>query len=300
MDESEKARGNKQTAGRRYREQNAEKIAEWRERNREHIRTTNREYMRRKAAEAQAEVVRRARKAEYARNRYHADIEASRAKAREYRDAARARDPEKYRATRKQHNDTWRAKHKDEINRRLREENLIDPSGKRARARRYYETHTEECRARRRDYYQANRERELAKQRQWRQRERRRVAVGLPAKRLHRLTPEERRENARAADEFFAQPVTPELRERLEAELRTPPELIEAWHREIARFRATQYALRNPETAARVVNRNRAEEERMDAIARQINDRLRLTPRTPPDPAPYVSPVVPSTGGLSL
>jgi len=315
----EEARKKQQAAGRRYREKNADKIAEykrqwrernqehrdayaadWRERNREHIRISNRDYMRRKAKEAKDEVERRTRKAEYARNRYHADLEASRSKARENRQAAQTRDPETYRANKKRHNDAWRAKHKDEINARLREKRLINPSPRAESARRYYEAHAEERRANRRQRYQDNREHELAKQRQWRQREQRRIAVGLPVRRLHRVTPAERLEHARAAEQFFARPMTAELRERLKAELRTPPELIEAWHRDNARFRAAQYALRHPEAGVHVVNRKKAEEERMDAIARQINERLRVSPRTPRDSAPYAPPVPqPSTEALS-
>lgn len=302
MDEADNARKKRQEQNRRYRENNPDKVREqarrwrdanrehraayqaaWRDQNRDRVRDMNREYMRRKAAEAKTDIDRKARKAEYARKRYHADVEASRAKAREYREAARARDPEGYRASRKRANDSWRANHKDEINARLRERNRIDPDSKRANSRRHYEKHAEERRAYRRRYYQQNRERELAKQRQWRQREKRRVEVGLPVRRLQRLTPNERRDNARAADEFFARPVTPELRARLEAELRTPPELIAAWKRETARIRATQWALRHPEASTRVVNRNQAEEDRMDTIARAINERLRTTPRTGTD-----------------
>jgi len=309
VNESDEARKRRQAAGRRFREKNAEKIAEykrqwrernrehrdayaadWRERNREHIRISNRDYMRRKAKEAKDEVERRARKAEYARERYHADIEASRARARESRQAARARDPEAYRDNKKRHNEAWRSKHKDEINARLREKRLINSAPKAESARRYYEAHAEERRANRRQRYQDNREHELAKQRQWRQREQRRIAVGLPVRRLHRSSPAERLEHARAAEEFFARPMTPERRERLKAELRTPPELIEAWHRDNARFRAAQYALRHPEAGVQVVNRKEAEEERMDAIARQINDRLRVSPRRPRHPAPYLPP----------
>lgn len=319
MDEGEKARKKRREQNRRYRENNPEKAREqarrwrdanrehraiyqvtWRDQNRDHVREMNREYMRRKTAEAKADVERKARKAEYVRRRYHADVEASRAKAREYREAARARDPEAYRASRKRANDAWRAKHKDEINARLRERNRIDPDTKRARSRRHYEKHAEERRAYRRRYYEEHRERELAKQHQWRQREKRRIEAGLPVRRLHRLTPNERREDLRAADEFFARPVTPELRARLEAELRTPPELIAAWEREIARTRATQWALRHPEASPRIVNRYQAEEERMDTIARAINDRLRSTPRRARDPDYAIPAHSPTKGGPSL
>lgn len=318
MGDGDKAR-KKREQNRRYRENNPEKAKEqarqwreanrehraeyqraWRARNREHVRTSNREYMRRKTAEAKTDLERKAQKAQYARNRYHANIEASRAKAREYREAARARDPDAYRASRKRANDTWRANHKDEINERLRERNRIDPDTKRARSRRHYEKHAEERRAYRRRYYEENRDRELAKQRQWRQREKRRVEAGLPVRWLHRLTPDQRRDNARAADEFFARPITPELRARLEAELRTPPELIAAWERETARIRATQWALGHPEASPRIVNRNQAEEERMDALARAINDRLRTAPRMATNPDYTVPAYSPTQGGPSL
>lgn len=317
MSEEEKRARKRREQNRRYREKHPERAREqaqrwreenrehraayqkrWREQNRDRARELNRNHMRRKAAAEKVEAEGRQRKAAYARDRYHANVEASRAKAKEYREAARARDPEAYRAARKRANDSWRATHKDEINARLRERNRIDPDAKRARGRKHYEAHAEERRAYRRRYYEENRERELAKQRQWRQREKRRVEAGLPVRRLHRLSPDQRREHAAAADEFFARPLTPQLRERLEDELRTPPELIAAWERECARIRAIQYALRHPETSAHVTNRNQAEEERMDRIARTINDRLRTTPRRELDP--YSPPGPQTSRGIGI
>jgi hypothetical protein len=256
--------------------------------------------MRRKTAESKRDTERRAAKAEYARNRYHADIEASRAKSREYRDAARARDPKAYRESQKRANDKWRDTHRDEINARLRETKLMNPEPVRERKRRYYENHAEERRAVRRRYYHENREKELAAQRRWRQREKRRIAVGLPVRRLHRRTPDERMSDARAADAFFSQPVTPDLVARVTEELRTPPQLIAAWERECERIRAVQYQLRHPETSSRTINRRQAEEKRMDKIAREINERLRTTPRRAAGStaAPVPAPVT-STNGLS-
>lgn len=290
---------------RKYRAEHADEIAayrrRWREQNLEQARAANRDHMRRKAAEARTAEERRVRKAAYSRERYHADVEASRAKARERNAQRRAADPEGYRDRRRRQKQAWRDRNRDQINARLREKNRIDPSKKKSAAERYYQRHAEERRTYSRQYHQEHREEVLVKQRRWRQREQRRIAVGLPVQRLHRLTPAERRDNARAADAFFSRPLTHQLREQLEAELRTPPELIDAFHRETARIRATQYALRNPETGAHVVNRNKAEEERMDAIARQINERLRVAPRTPRDPAPQLPPIpAPSTEGLSL
>ena len=282
--------------GRQYRQEHAEQIAEykraWRERNRDHvaeyrgrydednrerIRKVNRENMRRQSAEERAAVERRERKAAWARERYHADVEASRAKARQNRERQRAADPEGYREGKKRRKAAWRESHKDEINARLREKNLRDPSAKSVRAQRYYQRHADERKAYRRQYYWDNRERQLARQKQWRDRERRRVEVGLPARSLHNVTPGERDQNAAAAEAFFSRPLTPQLQEQLAAELSTPQHLIEAWQRECARIRAVDYARRNPETSSDAVRRREAEEARLDRIARTINDRLRLT-----------------------
>lgn len=308
--------------GRQYRAEHAEQIAEykraWRERNGEHlaeyrgkygednrekIRDANREYMRRQAAKERADVERRERKAAKARERYHADIEASRAKARDYLQQKRAADPDGYREGKKRRNATWRELHKDEINFKLREKNLRDPSKKKAQAQRDYELHGDERRASRRLSYQKNRGRELAKQKQWREREKRRIEVGLPVRRLHKVTPAERDQNSAAAAAFFARPITPPLQKQLKAELATPQHLIYALRREWARIRADDYARRNPETSSDTIRRRESEEVRLDAIARGINDRLRRTPRRDPHPAPgfaYQPPSATDGGGLGL
>lgn len=289
---------------RRYRLEHAEEIAAykrgWRERNLDHDRARNREYMRAKKAEPRLAEEKRREKADYARARYHADVEASRARARELNARRRESDPDRYREDHRRHNQTWRDRHRDEINARLRERNRLDPSKKTAVAQRFYVRHADEIRAARRFRYQENRERELARQRLWRQREKRRRELGLPAQRLHRLPVAERRENVAAANAFFARPITPELRKRVEADLRTPPELLGALHREFERIRADQYALRHPEIASSIPNRGTAEEERMDAIARVINDRLRTTPRRPPPATAYLPVQSIDRGGLEL
>lgn len=308
--------------GHRYREEHAEQIAEykraWRERNRDHvaeyrgrydeenrerIRNVNREYMRRQSAEERAAAERRERKAAWARERYHANIEASRAQARQNRERQRAVDPEGYREGKKRRKAAWRERHKDEINARLREKNLRDPSAKKARAQRYYQRHEEERRAYRRQYYRDNRERQLARQKQWRDRERRRVAVGLPARSLHKVTPMERDQNAAAAAAFFSRPLTPQLDEQLAVDLSTPQHLIDAWQRECTRIRAADYARQNPETSSETVRRREAEEARLDGIARSINDRLRLTHRRDPQAAPdnaYQPPSPMENAGLGI
>lgn len=292
---------------RRYRNEHADEIAayrkQWREDNLEHARRSNRDYMRRQAAQKRAANERRTQKAAYARDRYNADLEAGRARARTYRVARRAADPEGYRAGKKRRNDTWRRKHRDEINQRLREKNRTDPGLKAKRAQRYYEAHAEERRDYSRRYHEQHREQDRERSREWRRRERRRREAGLPVRRVHRVAAAERKANSVAAEAFFARPLTAEYREQLEAELRTPPELIAAWQRLCERTRAAQYALLHPETGSGVVNRRQAEEERMDAIARVINERLRVTPRRPepcPQPDPY-EPVAPTpSGGIGL
>lgn len=301
--ESPEQREHRREYKRRWRAENAEKIAqqkrEWRERNLEHDRQRNRNYMRARNAEARAAETRRKQKAEQARDRYHANVEASRARAKELAARRREADPEKYREDKRRYNQAWRERRREEINARSRERNALDPSQKAAAARRFYERHADEIRATRRRRYEENREKELARQRLWRQREKRRIELGLPARRVHRLPLEERRQNIAAADAFFARPVTPELLAKVEAELRTPPDLIEALKRDLARIRAEQYALLNPEVSSTVVNRRAAEEKRMNAIGRVINDRLRLTPRRP-EPAAYSPPQPEPSRGLGI
>ena len=291
----------------RYRAENAERIAayrqQWREKNLETSRAANRDYMRRKAAEERAAVERRERKAAWARERYHADVEASRAKARASRERQREADPDGYHEGKKRRRATWRERHKDEINSRLREKNLRDPSAKKAGAQRYYERHAEERKAYRRQYYQDNREQQLARQKRWRDRERRRIEVGLPVRRLHRVTPAERDQNATAAEAFFSRPLTSELQDQLKVELATPQHLIDALHREWDRIRAADYQRRHPETSSDTVRRREAEEARLDGIARSINQRLRLTPSREPHPTAdqaYQPPAPVADAGLGL
>ena len=291
----------------RYRAEHAEEIAayrqQWREKNLDAARAANRDNMRRKAAEERAAVERRDRKAAWARERYHTDVEASRAKARASRDRQREADPDRYREGKKRRRDTWREGHRDEINARLREKNLRDPSAKKAGAQRYYARHAEERKAYRRQYYQDNRERQLASQKRWRDRERRRIEAGLPVRRLHKVTPAERDQNAAVAQAFFARPLTPQLQEQLKVELSTPQHLIDALHREWDRIRAVDYQRRHPETSSDTVRRREAEEARLDGIAQAINERLRLTPRRAPrltaDQA-YQPPAPVADAGLGL
>jgi hypothetical protein len=136
----------------------------------------------------------------------------------------------------------------------------------------------------------------LAGQKRWRDRERRRLEVGLPVRRLHKVSPAERDQNAAAAEVFFSRPLTPELHERLKGELSTPQHLIEGLRREWARMRAVDYQRRHPETKSDTVRRRESEEARLDGIARSINERLRLTERHEPQTAAEYAYQPPSPG----
>lgn len=286
---------------RAWRERNPDYAREWRLRNLEHVRAQHREYERERAARARAEAERRERKRQYSHDWYHADIETSRAQRTAARAKARAADPDGYRERRKRHNDAWRASHREEVNATQRERRRRDPAAKSASAQRYYEEHAEERRAYSRRYHEEHRDEVLTKQRQWRQREQRRREAGLPVRRLHRRTPADRAADAAAAAAFFS-PANLE-RLRLELEGPTPPELLEAWQRDCDRIRAERYARRNPEVRPgerrrlAAEQRRLAEEARLDAIGRLVNDRLRRTPRRPePDPAYLPQPAPISSG----
>lgn len=254
------------------------------------------------------------------RERYAADPETHRDYQRERRRAQRAADPEGYREAKKQRNKRWRDSHKDEQNAKLRAKHRDNPEIKRAAAERYYAEHGDAVRERRRAYYWANREKQLETQRLWRAREKRRRDLGWPPRRLHRVTARERAANASAADEFFTRPRTPEELKAIRREPKTSARELARWHRSSTRARlasgieADFDAIRPVTTSRRretereaAARRKReadaAEAARMDAIAREINDRLRHEPRRSPTTRrrPVRTATPPSTsGGLSL
>ncbi|WP_431779935.1 hypothetical protein [Microbacterium aurantiacum] len=309
---------------RRWKAEHPEKIKEYRDRFRanhiERIRKENRERERARAAKARRAATAAERRRVKGRERYAADPETHRDYQRERRRAQRAADPEGYREAKKQRNKRWRDSHKDEQNAKLRAKHRDNPEIKRAAAERYYAEHGDEVRERRRSYYWANREKQLEKQRLWRARERRRRELGLPPRRLHRVTASERAANASAGDEFFTRSRTPEELKAIRREPKTSARELARWHRSSTRARLAAGidgdtdAIR-PVTASRrresereaAARRKReadaAEAARMDAIAREINDRLRHEPRRSPTTRrrPVLRATPPSTsGGLSL
>ncbi|MGN8552093.1 UNVERIFIED_CONTAM: hypothetical protein OHV15_05875 [Microbacterium sp. SLM126] len=180
--------------------------------------------------------------------------------------------------------------------------------------RKYYEKNREQILERARARYAANPEEARARAKQYRSRERRRRELGLPPPRRHVVRPRERDENQRNADEFFARSYTRQEVSDAVAALATPPDLLAAWKRDCARARAAHRRATDPEVAdyksesrrrveaARELLRRRqaAEEARMDAIARDVNDRLRGVPRRPTPADPTLPHSAPGAAGPQL
>lgn len=306
---------------RAWRERNAEHIAAYRATYRadhlDEIRQKNREGMRERGARERAErerrdAARRSAAAWYAANRdRHIETQ------RRYQAEKKAQDPDAFRASSRERMRRWREKNREEQNAKLRAKHRNNPEINRERAARYRAAHGEEQRAKRRERYHANREEELARQRRWREREKRRIAVGLPPRRLHRLSADERSANRLAADTFFGREWSAEELEAAMTSLRTPTTVFFAWKRDCDRARAAFRERNDPSAAERLrkaaerradADRQRVllepEEARLDAIARELNDRLRTQPRirrpSIPDPsAPHTGFANPQ-GGLGL
>lgn len=307
-------------SGKAYRERNKDAIREkaklYRERDkekrREYVRGYNdthrdrknevaRESARRVADRSRAEAARveaEARRAEkrraYAREWYAANREQYLAYQHEHRAKQKDADPDAYRAVRRAANKRWRDSHKEEQNARQRDRYRAGPRPDLDARARYYAAHAEALKARKLERYWANHEEGLAKQRAWREREKRRRRIGLPNRALHRVTAAERKANQVAADEFFTRAYTPA---EVAALMSTPAPLIARWERDSERARVASYYVLGPEissvamrSAARRAEAERvraerdaaldAENARLDAIAKAINDGLRH-PRGP-------------------
>lgn len=314
---------------RERREREAELMRAWRERNRERVRESNlawkaanpdrarelnRLSMHRQHLRKKREAAKRERRKVYARGWYERNRERVLEQQRVARARRKAENPERYRAMANARQQRWRDSHRDEQNQRLRDHRLDNPASRIGTERRYYEKNREQILERARARYAANPEEARARAKQYRSRERRRRQLGLPPPRRHVVRPRERDENQRNADDFFARSYTRQEVNDAATALATPPDLLAAWKRDCARARAAYRLVTDPEVAeyksesrrrveaARELLRRRqaAEEARMDAIARDVNDRLRRVPRrpTPADPTLPHSP--PGTAGPQL
>ncbi|MDQ7876585.1 hypothetical protein Q9R08_01205 [Microbacterium sp. QXD-8] len=292
----------------------------WRQRNQEHIRAyraaynaehseevaaQKRAYMKGYTARRAAEQRRRQAKRTSSKKYYEAHKAEHHEYTRQWQARKRAEDPDEYRAMRAKAQRRWWETHKDEYNAKLRAQHRENPGPKRAAARAYYAAHADELKAKKRAYYAENREKVLAGNRAWKEREKRRRDAGLPPRRIRSTSAVERRANTAAADAFFARARTAEeiaaIREipasPVELLQPTPPELVAAFERDSQRARiehtlATDgsYASRSQIAVARRwlaaqrptrrEQRQAIEDARMDAIGKQVNDRLRH--RDPP------------------
>lgn len=308
---------------RQWRQRNADHIRAYRvaydSKHREEIRTKNREYMRERAPRVAADRVRREAKLAAKRRYYETHKDQYTEYQRRWRARKRAEDPDGFRAAQNARQRAWREANKDRLNAQLRGKRRENPEAHRASARAYYATHAEQLKAQKRAYYQVNRDAILARNRAWKQREKRRKDAGLPPRRLRTTPAAERRANGAAADEFFA-------RERTQAEIAamrrgpvpspallqpTPEELVTAIVRDSARARI-EHALATDLSYARrgrlaevrrylasqkISGRDMREAEenaRMDAIAKDINDRLRH--RDPPRRTHHLDAAAPHPG----
>lgn len=287
----------------RWKEAHPDKVKEYRDRYRarhlEQLRATNREQERARQARLRNEKQRSERRRSYAREWYANNRDQYLQYQREYRAAQRSADPEKYREAVRARNKRWRDNHRERENAKLRAKYRDDPDLKVKRAANYYKTHTDEVRARRRAYYAANRERERATQDRYRARQKFYREAGLPPRGVHRTPREERVANTAAADEFFSRARTEEQRRALRRELRTPPELLAAWMQDCKRARAAHHLAEEKEMRARLGQElvqkpptpQEIEEARLDAIGKEVNDRLR--PKTPSRRAHHLDPAAP-------
>lgn len=258
---------------------------------------------------------------EYAREYYTAHRDEYLEDQKRQRAKRREADPERYRAQRREAARRWTATHRDEINaanRRRYQTKRVEVTEKR---RRKYWADPEAARRKRRESYAAQKERDAAVEANLRASATYRVELGLPVFRLHPVAAQTRRRNLAQADEFFARPRGEADLSRLRAEGATPPELLTAWERDSRRARAAYHLAAQGEELARLgteldrVEKRRdagtaaaraareIEEARLDAIGRQINDRLRrYERRTAPhgaDPAaPHAYLTQPHQSGL--
>jgi hypothetical protein len=284
-------------SSRAWRERNKEHLAaynkRWKQEHREATRRHNRESERRHREKQRA----LARLRERQRRYYTENPQHYREKMREWRAKRLAADPVGYRAAERERMRAWRATHRDQVLAANRARDAEDPSGPRERSRNYYRRHAEERLAAQRAYFAEHPGKRREYQERWRRKDRWRRSNGLPTWKLHRTTAKERAVNRFAADAFFAKKYTRVEIRSMKLGPPTPNALLVAFWRDCERARAAHRWSQNPELRQRVraamkaravVNEKNA---RLDAIAREVNDRLRHAAPPRRDhraaPAPY-------------
>ncbi|MGC5224881.1 hypothetical protein ACPW96_20140 [Micromonospora sp. DT81.3] len=253
-------------------------------------------------AKLQREARRQYAREYYAKHREeHADYQ------RQRRAAQREKDPDAYRRKSRERNQRWRDGHKEEVNAKIRAKYHADPEKHRQRRREEYAANPEENRARRREYYAKNREKQNAAHRIWRDREKRRREAGLPPRRLHTTRREERLANTAAANAFFDRVWTARELVQAHKSIQTSRQLWAEWKRDCLRARAAYHLAEQKEELARLrkelgrartgpkpksgPTKEEIEEARLEAIGRQVNERLRH--REPPRRPHHLDPAAP-------
>ena len=306
---------------RAWRQRNAEHVRAYRAaynaEHREEVLAKKREYMRAYNARQMQERRRRTAKRASAKKYYEAHKQEHHEYTRQWRARKLAEDPVAYRAARAATRRRWWDAHKDEYNAKLRARRQENPEEHRAANRAYYATHAEQLKAQKRAYYAAHKEEVLARNRAWKEREKRRLDAGLPPRRIRTISSVERRANDAAADDFFRRPRSREeiaamrlaTAATVEGLLPTPVELVAAFERDSKRARiehalATDFSyadrrrvsearrhLAEQQRASRLAERTALEEARLDAIGREVNDRLRH--KDPPRRRHHLDPAAP-------
>ncbi|MDL5486827.1 hypothetical protein [Microbacterium wangruii] len=210
--------------------------ADYQERNREHIRKTNRERERQRAQRERDEKERRRR-----------GIERAKEWAQEHpeeRQQARERYKQKHPEAHKQAQREYYYRNREAIAERRRARDATDPQ-KANEARRRAAARARAA-GRVSDWSPSPSQRESYRQRENEARRfsRRRARAGLPDRRLHRVLAAERRHNAAAADAFFTRKRSRDEIARIrEQDAPTPPELVHAMQRQSEDLRAVREVL---------------------------------------------------------
>ncbi|MFS0735282.1 hypothetical protein ABC304_07605 [Microbacterium sp. 1P10UB] len=228
----------------------------------------------------------------------------------------KAQDPDGFRERARTRNQRWRDNHKDEINEKQREQYWANRERERERRTTFYAANAERLRQKRREHHLAHQDADNAAGRTWRERETRRRRAGLPTRRIHRTTADERRTHAAAANDFFSRDRTAQEIDAAKASAATPADLWAAWQKDCLRARATHHLAEQTLELARLNlalttrpaptrgDVSEQENARLDAIAKVINDQLRHpgpTRRRPADDptAPHRLPSSPTSNGLT-
>lgn len=283
-------RERRRLTNRAWRERNRDRVRtegkRWREENLERARELNRLSMQRQSRKHKRETARRERKRTYARKYYASNRDRILAQHKAARVRSQAADPDRYREMAYARTRRWRDAHREALNQTQRDRRRANPQPAAESSRRYYEKNREEVLRRKRERYAADHSQARAKANAYYAREARRRAAGLPPRRLHTTSRDDRAANAVAADAFFSRTYRGRAINdmRLGDKQPTPPQLLAAWKRDCFRARAAHHqATAEPATPPSARDELRlarraakaAEDDRLDAIARSVNARLR-------------------------